>query len=57
VDITAGEGPEDGLAGLDLAFLAGVLEAVWAAFTEDVDMARPIWLGSRKQKAALLARR
>jgi hypothetical protein len=44
-----------------LGFLAGdlerFLERFWAAFTEDVDMARPIWLCSRKQKAALLARR
>jgi hypothetical protein len=47
--MTAGEGPDDGFADLDL----GDLEGVWATFTEDVDMARPIWLCSRKQKAAL----
>jgi hypothetical protein len=49
--MTAGEGPED--AAPDLA---GLTDA-WAAFTDEVDMARPIWLGSRKQKAALHARR
>jgi hypothetical protein len=53
VGITAGEGLDDWIAGLDLGFLAGI----WAAFTEDVGMARPIWLCSRKQKAAHLARR
>jgi hypothetical protein len=40
--MTAGEGPEDGLADLDLGDLTGDLERFWAAFTEDVDMARPI---------------
>jgi hypothetical protein len=54
VDITAGDGPDDGAADLDLEDLAGDLLYVLAAFTEDVDMAKPIWLGGRKQKAALL---
>jgi len=41
--MTAGEAPGDGVANLDWA-------GDWAAFTEAVDMARPIWLGWRKQK-------
>jgi hypothetical protein len=50
--MTAGEGPDavDDLALVDSA-------RVSPAFTEGVDMARPIWFGSRKQKAALRARR
>jgi hypothetical protein len=41
--MTADEGPLDAVADL--------------ALVEGVDMARPIWFGSRKQKAALRARR
>jgi hypothetical protein len=46
--MTAGEGPE---AVDDLALVGSA--RVSTAFTEGVDMARPIWFGSRKQKAAL----
>jgi hypothetical protein len=48
--MTAGEGPGEDAAGLDLGFLEAALEGVWAAFTEDVDMARPIWFGSENKK-------
>jgi hypothetical protein len=51
--MTASEGPLNAVSDLALVGWA----AVWAAFTEGVDMARPIWFGSRKQKAALHARR
>jgi hypothetical protein len=51
--MTAGEGTLD--AEGDFALLGPA--RVSTAFTEEVDMAKTYWFGSRKQKAALRARR
>jgi hypothetical protein len=55
--MTAGEAALDAGddAGDDLALVGSATAST--AFTEGVDMAGPIWFGSRKQKAALRARR